>query len=310
MAELKLERISGNSYLADLQISIGVYFNEHNRSAVLIDSGSTEKTAKAIEAAVQKKGYRIASIIVTHGHASQLGGLPYFKSLYADLNIYASSWTKQFIEKRALENWISGHIPCLPNEAADPAQEHFEDCVTDILAYRDHDCTIEDATFSIVALPGHFPGSIGVITPDGVFYCGDALFGHKTLSKQKLLYYTDIRGAKQSLEKIEDSKHTAYILCHGGKHHHVGSLVQQHLHLIDETSHYLLNLIRSQPMTLEAIVQKVMQEYQLKSTAGHLTLAHSIVRSYLTDLSHSMKLRASVMDGLVYYYDYSSPIPV
>ncbi|TVX94077.1 MBL fold metallo-hydrolase [Paenibacillus agilis] len=299
MKENNLELINGNSYLFEEDLTVGVYINKSNQSAVLIDSGANKDVAKRIDQALKQNGCQLAVIILTHGHQAQLGGVSYFKQKYKHIKVYATSWTAQFMEKRALENWLSGHIPCVTKE-----YEHNEsvDMITDIIPYRDRQLVIEQASFSIVTLPGHFPGMIGIITPDQVFYCGDAVFGDKTLMKQKLLYYTDVKGARASLRKIAQSKRYAYIVSHGGKCKDIASLVQQHQQLIDETSQFILGLIREQPMTLESIVQKVMNEYQLQNKSAHFALANSIVRSYLTELSDSSKVRATVNDGILQYY--------
>ncbi|MDK8179879.1 MBL fold metallo-hydrolase [Paenibacillus sp. UMB4589-SE434] len=307
MKDTKLELINGNSYMYDANLAVGVYFNENSRAALLIDSGANENAAKRIEHFVKKKGYYISSIIVTHGHLAQLGGLPYFKKNYANLRVYATSWTAQFMEHRALENWLSGHIPCVVNEIE---EEMVKNAVTDIIPFRDHDIVIDEITFSIVTLPGHFPGMVGVVTPDQVFYSADAIFGNKTLIKQKLLYYTDIKGAKDSLDKLAAHKHAFYVLSHGGKYNDVKLLIQQHQHLIDETSNFIFGIISEHPLTLESIVQRVMKEYQLKNKPGHYTLTNTIVRSYLTALHDGSKLRASVNDGILYYYDRASVVLV
>ncbi|UHA72721.1 MBL fold metallo-hydrolase [Paenibacillus sp. 481] len=303
MKDTNLSLIRGNSYMFEGDLTVGVYFNDTNRSAVLIDSGANKDVAKRIEQSIKQKDYQITSIIVTHGHQAQLGGVSYFKQKYKGLKVYATSWTTQFIEKRALEDWLSGHIPCITKET-----EHNQspDLITDIVPYTDHTLVIDQVSFAVVPLPGHFPGMVGLITPDQVFYCGDAIFGKKTLNKQKLLYYTDIKGAKASLRKIGKRKTNGYVLSHGGVYTEVTDLIQQHLQLIDETSTFILGLVREQPMTLESIVQQVMKKYQLQNKSAHFTLANSIVRSYLTELSDNSKLRATVNDGRLHYYARSS----
>ncbi|WP_028546583.1 MBL fold metallo-hydrolase [Paenibacillus taiwanensis] len=305
MKDTKLELINGNSYMYDANLAVGVYFNEDSRAAVLIDSGANESAAKRIEHFVKKKGYYISSVIVTHGHQAQVGGLPHLKKIYADLRVYATSWTAQFLEHRALESGLSGYIPCVANELDEGI---VKDAVTDIIPYRDHDIVIDEVPFSVVALPGHFPGMVGIVTPDQVFYSADAIFGNTTLIKQKLLYYTDIKGAKDSLNKLTAHKYAAYVLSHGGKYNDVTLLIQQHQHLIDETAQFIFGIISEHPMTLEGIVQRVMKEYQLKNKSSHFTLANTIVRSYLNELHEDSKLRASVNDGILYYYDRASVI--
>ena len=53
-----------------------------------------------------------------------------------------------------------------------------------------------------VHLPGHTPGQIGVATPDGVLYAGDAVFGDRVLERYQLPYHLDPCGARESLRRL------------------------------------------------------------------------------------------------------------
>lgn len=307
MRDVKWERVAGNSYMYHLHLAVGIYLDEAAKTAILIDSGANEKEAQTIDMLIQKGGYRVSAIIVTHGHVSQLGGLFYFKRKYDSIRVYASPWTSQFIVNRSLESLMMGAIPGSLQDAG----MSQEDCiVTDLITYQDQECIIQDQPMGIVTLPGHFPGMLGVVTPDHVFYVADAIFGEHTLAKQKLLYYTNIQEAKASLAKIADRDMTAYVLTHGGKYESVVRLVEQHTQLIDQTSELILDALKVRSLTLENITRIVMDEYKIKNDIEHFALSHLITRSYLKQLRDDSKLASEVRNGVLYYYDESLAVMV
>lgn len=300
MEESNLEVIAGKSYMFPGHLAVGVYLNDTSHSALLIDSGVNEKEAKKMHDYIQKRGYQVTSIIVTHGHMSQLGGLRYFKEQNDNLKVYASDWTSQFIENLSLESWL---IETNPVDIQKPGKERLKNIVTDILPYQNHTLMIEDTKVEIVTLPGHFLGMIGVITPDHVFYVADAIFGEHTLSKQKLLYYTDIQKAKASLKKIGASRSTAYVLTHGGKYESVTALIKQHLQFIDQTHVFVVDEMSKQPLSLEGITQKMMKKFGVKDDVEYFNLVRFITKSYLNQLQRESRLLVTVRDGVLYYYD-------
>lgn len=303
MERSDLELVAGNSYMFLGHLAVGVYFNDTLHSALLIDSGVNKKEAEKINHHIKKKGYHITSIIVTHGHTSQLGGLHYFKEQNNDLKVYASEWTSQFIENLSLEPWL---IETNPVDAQKPGKVNFKNIVTDIIPYHNHTLIIENIEVEVITLPGHFLGMLGIITPDRVFYVADSIFGEHTLSRQKLLYYTNIQKAKASLKKIEASSNTAYVLTHGGKYEDLTSLIEQHLQLIDLTYAFIIDETDKQPLTLEDITQKMMRKFEVKNDLKYFNLTRFITKSYLNQLQGESKLLATVRDGALYYYNGSA----
>lgn len=303
MSDSGLVKISGNSYLFTADVTVGVYFNEHDRTALLIDSGSNEGTARRILHLIYERGSYLTAMLITHGHDAQTGGLHYLKREYRNIPIYATFWSAQFIQYPILDSWLSGNYP--GTHKADIQASHT---ITDFIEDRDHRLELAGTVHSIVSLPGHLPGMVGIITPDGVMYCGDALFGKDTLAKQQLIYYTNIRSAKETLDRIGSSTCNAYVLARGGKYEDVKWLIHQHRQRMDEMYEMILHAVRDEPQSLESIVRHMMHRLQLKSVSGQFKLANAVVRAYLAELIADCKLRVSIKDGTQVYEDYHLPV--
>jgi len=300
MKEKNIEQIIGNSYMFNHKQTIGIYLNHTAKSMVFIDSGVNEKEAQKIHQYIKKIGYNVNAIIVTHGHMSQYGGILYMKNHYKHVKVYATAWTVQFIENLLLEPCFIGSIP-KHSLKYEQEREKFKHIVTDILPYYDHKLLIDNQILEIVTLPGHFPGMIGIITPDEVFYVADAIFGNKTLRKQTLLYFTDIKAAQHSLHKLIENSKAAYVLTHGGKYDNIYPLVEQHMKLIQETIHFIVATVREQALTLEKMTQKMMNKYQMQEDPKHLTLTQFITKAYLIYLEDEKKLISKMKEGQLYY---------
>ncbi|MBX6396542.1 MAG: MBL fold metallo-hydrolase [Alicyclobacillaceae bacterium] len=217
---------------------------ESDQSAILIDSGLDKETAKKIDQALCSLGYRPTVILNTHGHADHCGGNHYFQSRYPEIEIFATQHEAHFIEVPFLEplylSWGALPFPELRNKflEAKPSK------VTGYLPYEERRFTLRDVCFEIVPLPGHSHGMVGVITPDRVLYCADALFDEETLNKHPLLYYTDIGKALTSLEKLKTINTDAYVLYHGGAYTQIDGLIDQTACRLRETADHLLAVIR------------------------------------------------------------------
>lgn len=171
MYDIQLMHIYGSSHFCSGKYAVGVYLDKSSRSAILIDSGSDENIARAIDKEITNRGYRISGILHTHGHRNNFGGDRYFLENYPEVRIYSTPSAVAWVSHEAI---YCGEIP-FQHAHREPIP------ATDLLEDRDGSFLIGEAEFKVVALPGHVPGMVGFISPDNVLYCGDALFGEKIL---------------------------------------------------------------------------------------------------------------------------------
>jgi len=297
MSELK--QAKGNSYYFGGKLSVGVYLDEQTKTAILIDSSLDKDTARKIDNAILSLGYRPSAIINTHSHADHIGGNHHFQQKHPEISIYASPFEAHLIEAPFLEPLYlaAGSLPF--KELRNKFLEAKPSKVTDVIPFADHVLTINGVDFQIVTLPGHSFAMFGVLSPDGVFYVSDAVFGEETIEKHGVLFYTDIGLAIESLEKVKNTKADAYVLYHGGACADISSLIDRHLQTFQQTSQFLLDFIREHAPTVEAIVQKTMEAFQVPDNVAQHALTTAVVRSYLTKLQQEELIAVTVENGLL-----------
>lgn len=299
MPKITLNQVGANSYFCSGALSIGVY--TQGQSAILLDSGGDESCAKDVANAVQEAGLEIVAIINTHCHPDHCGGNAFFQKKFPNIKIYATHDEQRFIEDPLLAPrcfcGLAAPFADLQNKYLAPQKPC---CVTDVIApYQDQTITIHGADFKIVTLPGHTPGSIGIITPDNVFYAGDALFGQETFTKHAILFYTDIGKTLASFKKLATVQATSCVLYHGGIIDDLAAAAQQHEVRILQTKDAVLTLIQHQALSVDLLTQQIMQLHNIPNSIVSFTLTQTAMRAYLTQLEFEKAVELKVLDGLL-----------
>ncbi len=302
MAKIKLIQVENNSFYCSGRLSVGVYLCPDN-SAILFDSGLDKGNAKAIEQALQEKNFSVKAIINTHCHGDHCGGNYYFQDKYTDLRVYATEAEKNSIEdpEHAPRCFCCNAAPIKELLKAKAVTPQASSRVTDLISpYNDQVINIDGIDFEIVTLPGHTPGSIGIISPDRVFYTGDAVFGPETYNKHKILYYTDITKTLASFDKLltlENTQHT--VLYHGGKIENLNEIVAIHKDRILRIREQVMNHLQEKLMSIDELTQQIMCEEKLPNNVVSFTLTQTVLRAYISHLQALNQLSFSVKDGLM-----------
>jgi glyoxylase-like metal-dependent hydrolase (beta-lactamase superfamily II) len=299
MATITLQHVKGNSYFCSGVLSIGVYI--HENVATLIDSGGDESCAKDVSKALQTAGYTIGAIINTHCHPDHCGGNAYFQKNFPGLTIHATHEEQPFIESTTLAPRcfcsLAAPFSGLQNKYIAPQKSST--VTNPIHPYCDQIITINNAPFTIVTLPGHTPGMIGIITPDNILYSGDALFGESTIEKHPILFYTDIKNTLASFEKIKSLNVDGCVLVHGGIIYDVVTITDRHIAKVIETKDSILALLQNQPLSIDELTQQVMQKYTIGNNIISFTLTQTTVRAYLSYLEGEKLIMLTVSEGLL-----------
>lgn len=76
--------------------------------------------------------------------------------------------------------------------------------------------TISGVEIGILPTPGHSPGQLAYVTPDGVCCVGDALMTAPAVRKSKLPYMEDVDRSIVSMEIIRNTDYPYYAIAHKG----------------------------------------------------------------------------------------------
>jgi len=299
MAKVTLQKVKGQNYFCSGRLSIGVYV--HDNSVTLIDSGIDKDTAKYVHQALQESGYTVSAIINTHHHPDHCGGNSYFQKLYPALKIYASVFEKAFIEDERLGTicFCSGARPF--HDLQNKYLQQEPSVVTHLITpYQDQVITIEGSDFRVVTLPGHTFGHIGVITPDNVLYCGDAIFGHETFEKHGMLLYADVAATYATFAKLRTLTLDACVFYHGGMIENIHATVDKHEARIRATQGIIYAMIQQERCSLDTLTQKVMQRYAIPETVPQFTLTKTSVYAFVSQLQLEKKVTLAVEQGMLW----------
>lgn len=312
-AKNRLTEVSGNSYALDDHLTLGVYIDEETRQVTLIDSGIDESKIRMVEKSLifrarvnslADDAYTIAAIINTHSHADHCGGNEYVQRINPDVRIFSTGFEKVFIERPELE-------PLAFNCCAEPHKElkikHLEakpSTVTDEIPYEDGEIDILGCPFQIMTLPGHTPGMIAVISPDGVLYSGDSIFGPGTFDKHGVLFYTNIEDTFTSFDKIiaatTDGSLNGFVFYHGGVANvaDIPGIVDEHKAKVNDAIEFVHGLLREDRCTQDDLVSAVTTQFGIPQTVTQHALTTTCVKAYLTHLQKNRRLEFIVMaDG-------------
>jgi metallo-beta-lactamase class B len=157
---------------------------------VLIDSGYADQLESVLLPGMKTLGLdpaRVRYVFVGHGHADHFGGAAYFQRRGARVVMAGPDW--DLVENPA----PAGRGPAPAGGAAPPvvrgpAPAPVQPPKRDVVAVEGQAITVGDAAFTPVMVPGHTPGSMGVVFPvqDGSTTRMAALFGGSILTPGRI----------------------------------------------------------------------------------------------------------------------------
>ena len=132
-----------------------------------------------------------------------------------------------------------------------------------LLPPQDGPFSFAGAEFALIHTPGHSPGHVCTVTPDGVCYLADAVLSHELLGA-KLPYNLSMAMCMKSREKLRGLPYDTYIMAHHGvcTGEELPHLLDENQALIRTRAEEIRSLI-THPMTSSQIDAAVCAYYQL-----------------------------------------------
>jgi metallo-beta-lactamase class B len=157
---------------------------------VLIDAGYGDQLDSVLLAGMKKLGLdpaRVTHVIVAHGHGDHFGGASFFQQRGGRVVMGAPDW-----------DLVEAPPPAGRGAAAAPALAPPR---RDIAVTDGQTLTAGDVTFTFVMIPGHTPGSVGIVFPvkDGTTTRMAGLFGGSILIPTRI----PDEGLRQYMKSIE-----------------------------------------------------------------------------------------------------------
>jgi len=278
MSGLELERFSGDTYVIRGATNIGVY-SPAGDGATLIDSGNDDDAGRKILRACEAAGLRIACIANTHSNADHCGGNAFIQAR-TGCAIASTRVEAAFIEEPSLEPtllWGGYPLPPLRNKflVAKPSK------VTEIL---EPPCSLSGSGVKVLALPGHYVGMVGYLTPDGVLFAADAAASPEILEKYRYYYVYDVAAHLATLGALGSHGAEWIVPSHAEPTRDPEALAAVNIAKVEEVGGIVLELCGAES-SAEELVARLADRLGLMLNHTQYALLGSTLRSYLAWLA-------------------------
>ncbi|MGR6835548.1 MBL fold metallo-hydrolase [Syntrophomonas erecta] len=289
---MDLIHISQNTWKLDYPTLVGVYIFDDG-SCLLFDSGPGEIWSRRTLKILVQKNLKLFALMTSHSHADHCGGHQYLQQS-TGCEIWSSRQEKAFLENPEL------HPFCLysasPLKALKNRYLLAPSCSVSRIV-SPGPISVKDKLFHIVPLAGHSPGQLGIITPDEVFFAGDALISFENLKNFPFLYLSNIDDQLKTLAWLEEGDFPAVYLSHGGYEENVKGLIKQNRQILETMLQYILSVLEIRPSNREQIVQQVVRHFKLPINRTQYYLISASISACLSYLCNHRWARAYTWEG-------------
>lgn len=199
-----MENLRGATYL--LRGSPATVFYVDEDVFYVVDPGHGGKRAKELRRIARSIG-KPAVILLTHYHSDHLEVLNH--NLDFPYTVVTSELDRAGAEYPEYRTMMTFGVPLEAWREAQLFETH------PVRVDKTLRCGESLGPLRTIHLPGHTPGQIGVLTPDGVLHAGDAVFGEKVLENYLVPYHRDPCMALESLERLTAAEFDVLVPGHG-----------------------------------------------------------------------------------------------
>ena len=289
----ELHHLKGNTYYIDGKTNWGVYKLNDNNDVLLFDCGM-DTDGKYIYETLENAGMHITHLLFSHCHADHAGG---WKFIYEKTHckMIASKVERGFFRDAKLDlGFLYGGYPL---DEYDSRLMHI-DSNDEIYALDEIPEGVE-----FFHLPGHHYGMIGIRTSDDVYFVADTLGSIDLVERAHILLIYDVKGYLESLDFVKSLEGKIVVPSHSEVSTHITPVVEYNRSNIYDIIDILLDYLKEEHNCTEC-TSYIFDYFKLKITYNKYMLILSTIRSYLSYLSNSKRIRNYFKDNrLVFIND-------
>ena len=281
-----LHHLKGNTYYIDGITNCGVYVLNEKNEVLLFDCGY-ESDGISIYNTLVKNNMTITHLLFSHCHADHAGGWEY---IYKKTNckMITSKVERGFFRDPKLDiGFLYGGYPL---DEYDGKLMHI-DMNDEIYGMEELPGCIE-----WFHLPGHHWGMVGIKTPDDVYFVADTLGSIDLVERAHILLIYDVKGYLDSLDFVESLDGEIVVPSHSEVTTNIKPVVDFNRKKIYEIIDVLLDFLHEEHNCTECATH-IFNYYNLNITYNKYMLILSTVRSYLSYLSNSKRIKNYFKDN-------------
>lgn len=267
----ELIRAGERSYYIDCPAKIGLF--ETEGGVCLVDSGNDKDAGRKVRQILDKNGWKLLAILVTHSNADHIGGCQYLQK-QTGCRVFAPGIEAAFTRSPVLEPaFLYGGFPpkalrhkflmAQPSPAEDVSAPGFP------------------AGVDIIPLPGHFFDMAGYRTPDGTAYIADCVSSAATLEKYGVPFIYDVAAYLDTLRRLPELEAGLYVPAHAEAVEDIAPLAELNLRHVEALCESVLDLC-AEPVCFDELLGRVFDRWALQLTMEQYVLVGSTVKSILS----------------------------
>lgn len=267
----ELIRAGERSYYIDCPAKIGLF--ETEGGVCLVDSGNDKDAGRKVRQILDKNGWKLLAILVTHSNADHIGGCQYLQK-QTGCRVFAPGIEAAFTRSPVLEPaFLYGGFPpkalrhkflmAQPSPAEDVSAPGFP------------------AGVDIIPLPGHFFDMVGYRTADGTAYIADCVSSAATLEKYGVPFIYDVAAYLDTLRRLPELEAGLYVPAHAEAVEDIAPLAELNLRHVEALCESVLDLC-AEPVCFDELLGRVFDRWALQLTMEQYALVGSTVKSILS----------------------------
>lgn len=267
----ELIRAGERSYYIDCPAKIGLF--ETEGGVCLVDSGNDKDAGRKVRQILDKNGWKLLAILVTHSNADHIGGCQYLQK-QTGCRVFAPGIEAAFTRSPVLEPaFLYGGFPpkalrhkflmAQPSPAENVSAPGFP------------------AGVDIIPLPGHFFDMVGYRTADGTAYIADCVSSAATLEKYGVPFIYDVAAYLDTLRRLPELEAGLYVPAHAEAVEDIAPLAELNLRHVEALCESVLDLC-AEPVCFDELLGRVFDHWALQLTMEQYVLVGSTVKSILS----------------------------